>query len=122
MSIDSPLKAIQKPQARSRVTNGSKLGAGVDGRTAWARRLRDLISLYTDDVPGDANEAQKAMIRRAAALTVELEGLEQRFATTGGTAEDLDQYQRATGSLRRLLASLGLIPQRGKTSEQQGAR
>jgi hypothetical protein len=36
------------PQARSRVTNGKQLfaDATVDGRSTWARRLRDLIDLH----------------------------------------------------------------------------
>jgi hypothetical protein len=42
-------------------------------------------------------------------LQVELEILETRFALAGGAEPgDLDLYQRASGSLRRLLEGLGL--------------
>jgi hypothetical protein len=97
--------------ARSRVTNGAELLPGIDGRSIWARRFRDLIRLHLNDLGGeaDASEAEKALVRRAAALIVELERLETKFALSdGATSTQLDDYQRATGALRRLLESLGL--------------
>jgi hypothetical protein len=83
----------------------------VDGRSTWARRLRDLIDLHVGDLGGsDAiSAAQKSIVRRACTLTVELERLEARFALAGeADADDLDLYQRTAGNLRRLLESLGL--------------
>ncbi len=100
-----------KPTARSRVSNGSALLPGVDGRSCWARRFRDLIALHTADLGGSdyVTAAEASIIRRAAAITVELERLEQRFATDDATdPATLDQYQRAANSLRRLLESVGL--------------
>jgi hypothetical protein len=41
-------------------------------------------------------------------MTVELERIEARFAVGEGTSDDLDLYQKASGSLRRLLESVGL--------------
>src|SRR5258705_10441254 len=63
-----------KLNGRSRITNGSSLLPSIDGRSIWARRLRDLISLHENDYGGaDAiSEAERSLIRRAAALTVEL--------------------------------------------------
>ena len=46
MQADSMAKPPKKSTAKSRVTNGTKLGADIDGRSVWARRLRDLIALY----------------------------------------------------------------------------
>jgi len=101
-----------KPEARSRISNGSQLLAGVDGRSTWARRLRDLIELHTNDLGGDANisEAERAIVRRASVLIVELERMETDFALADGAPNiaTLDAYQRAAGNLRRLLESLGL--------------
>jgi hypothetical protein len=83
---------------------------GVDGRSAWARRLRDLIELHGTDLGGldELSEAQRALIRRASALTVELEHLEMQFATRDATADELDLYSRLSNTLRRLHETLGL--------------
>jgi hypothetical protein len=100
-------------KVRSAVSNGSSLLAGLDHRSAWARRLRDLIGDHLADLggPGAVTQAEKALVRRAAMLTLQLELLEQRFASNEGGAahsEQLETYQRSTNSLRRTLESLGL--------------
>jgi len=100
-----------KPEARSAVTNGSSLLPDVDGRSQWVRRFRDLLALHLGDLGGAdvASEAEKAIARRAACLIVELEGLEQKFPTQGASeGGQLDQYQRTSNTLRRLLETLGL--------------
>jgi hypothetical protein len=105
-----------KATARSRVTNGKELLPGVDGRSLWARRYRDVLTLHLSDLGGEDNisEAEKTLARRAACLVVELELMEVRFATgdepdtEDTTANMLDRYQRTANTLRRLLESLGL--------------
>ncbi len=100
-----------KQHARSRLTNGSSLLSGVDGRSTWARRMRDLIELHVSDLGGvDAcSNAERALVRRAACLSLECELLESQFATDGqASPQSLDLYQRTSNSLRRLLESLGL--------------
>jgi hypothetical protein len=107
----SATQAISKRQARSRLSNGSHILPGVDGRSTWVRRLRDLIGLHMADLGGEENtsEAERSIIRRAATLTVELERLELRFAKAGETSpEQIDLYQRTANSLRRLLEAVGL--------------
>src|SRR5262245_61262483 len=104
MSVDSLEIVEPKPAApthRSRVTNGKTLLQGIDGRSMWVRRLRDLINLHLVDLGGadHASEAEKSIVRRAAALTVELERLELRFAQANLAGQapdpmDLDLYQR----------------------------
>jgi hypothetical protein len=100
-----------KSHGRSRISNGSAVLPGVDGRSTWARRLRDLMALHLSDLGGDAavSEAERSIVRRAACLTVELERLELGFALAG-SADDraIDLYQRTANSLRRLLESVGL--------------
>ena len=96
---------------RSRVTNGSALLPGVDGRSAWIRRCKDVIAEHLTDMGGSDNTsaAERSIVRRAAVLTTELEMLEARFAQAGeATAVDLDLYIRASGNLRRMLESVGL--------------
>jgi hypothetical protein len=100
-----------KLHGRSKITNGTRLLPSIDGRSVWARRLRDLIALHENDYGGSnaISEAERSLIRRASALTVELELLETKFAANGGAQiEELDRYQRAANSLRRLLETLGL--------------
>jgi hypothetical protein len=85
--------------------------SGVDGRSVWARRFRDIIDEHVADLGGhDAvSAAERSLIRRAAALSVELERLETRFALDGeASPQDLDLYQRTAGNLRRLLETVGL--------------
>jgi hypothetical protein len=110
-SAGSSHQDTAKPQSRSRISNGSSLLVGVDGRGTWVRRLRDLIGLHLSDLGGDAavSEAERSIVRRAATLTVELERLEAGFAVAGSAStEQLDLYQRTANSLRRLLESVGL--------------
>jgi hypothetical protein len=102
--------AIRKPEARSRVTNGALL-PHADGRSTWCRRCTDLIEAHISDLGGDdaISEAERSIIRRAAVIATELERMEETFALAGqATASELDAYQRAAGSLRRLLESIGL--------------
>lgn len=111
MQADSRKQPAIKPTARSRVTNGSKLGSEMDGRTVWARRLRDLIELYSSDI-GDIDSiphSKRSLVRRAAVLTVELERAEVGFAEKGeADPAALTAYQTTANSLRRILESLDL--------------
>jgi hypothetical protein len=111
MQADTPKLQARKPTARSRVTNGSKLGSEMDGRTVWARRLRDLIELYSSDIgPIEAiPHSKRSLIRRAAVLTVELERAEVGFAEAGeADPAALTAYQTTSNALRRILDSLDI--------------
>src|SRR5215471_17112709 len=93
----------RKLHGASRVTNGRGILATIDGRSIWSRRFRDLNAAFGNDLASDdttLSEGQRALIRRAAALAVELENLEVRFAHNGGAGvQELDVFQRATNSL-----------------------
>jgi hypothetical protein len=108
---DSIVFAETKPTHRSAMTNGSIVLPGVDGRSTWARRLRDLIALHVSDMGGDdaISTAELSIIRRAATLTVELERLEAKFATAGqAEAGELALYTTTSNTLKRLLEAVGL--------------
>lgn len=114
---DAPATSALPPLAaqtssRTRLTNGAIVVAGVDGRTAWARRYKDVVALHASDLGGpDAmSEAEKALVKRAATLVVELERLESRFASAEKppSERELDLYSRLAGSLRRLLEAVGI--------------
>jgi hypothetical protein len=84
---------------------------GIDGRSIYARRLADLIALHETDLGGTLNcsEAERALIRRASVLVVELEHLETRFAAAGSAEPDaLQLYSTTANTLRRLLQTVGL--------------
>jgi hypothetical protein len=103
--------ADPKAYGRSRVSNGSTLLPGIDGRSPWVRRCRDIIAAHLSDLGGKDNTsaAERSIIRRIAVLTTELEMLEKNFATSGQADPDaLDLYVRASGNLRRLLEAIGL--------------
>jgi hypothetical protein len=105
---------------RSAISNGSSLlGDSIDHRAAWVRRLRDLIDDHLSDLGGPENvsESEARLVRRAAALTLQLELLEARWAANSdgeASRDSLNDYQRASNSLRRILESLGL-QRRAKT-------
>jgi hypothetical protein len=97
--------------ARSAISNGKRLLPGIDNRSPWVRRCRDIMSDLTSDRGGvsELSAAEASLIRRSAVLSVELEALEVRFATDGqASANDLDLYGRTTGNLRRCLETLGI--------------
>lgn len=99
-------------KGRSKLTNGYTVLPSIDGRSSWARRFRDLVLSFGSDLgqhEASLSEGQRALCRRASALCVELEAAEVRFARNGGAkVEELEAFQRATNSLRRLCESLGI--------------
>jgi hypothetical protein len=92
------------------MTNGAIL-PGM-GRSAWVRRLKDLVRLHVADLGGDANvsEGERAIIRRAAVIITELERMERAFALSEGAPgiPELETYQRMANTMRRLLEAVGL--------------
>jgi hypothetical protein len=79
-----------------------------DGNSAWSRRYGDLVRAHIADLGGAdrLSEAQKSLIRRAAALELELEQMEGKLSM--GESIDLDAFGRATNTLRRTLETIGL--------------
>jgi len=115
MSMDAGTRAGSEPDRsraspRTRVRAGQLL-PGVDGRSAWTRKAASQIRAYLADLGGITNcsTAERSIIRRIATLEVELERLEEKFATAGeASVEDLEVYQRCANSQRRLLEAIGL--------------
>lgn len=94
----TPGVAPGRDPQKSRITNGTALLPGVDQRSAWVRRCKDIISSHLSDLGGvdNTSAAERSLVRRASVLTTELERIEVRFATDTGTPEDLDLYQRTS--------------------------
>jgi hypothetical protein len=110
-SADRAADVRPKSRQKSRITNGTALLSGVDGRSPWVRRCKDIISEAIADLGGfdNTSAAERSIVRRAATLSVELERMERQFALAGeADPDDLDAYQRCANSLRRLLEAVGL--------------
>ena len=71
MRIDSSEVVTLSPTTRSAISNGAKLLPGVDGRSSWARRCRDVLHAHLSDLGGVENtsESERSIIRRASVLT-----------------------------------------------------
>jgi hypothetical protein len=111
MTVKKPLQ-LSHSRFQSALTTGRDLLQDVDGRSAIARRYRDLNALFVSDLGGERanlSAGQLTLVRRASCLTVELERLESTFAKNGGAKSwQLELYQRTANSLRRLLESLNI--------------
>jgi hypothetical protein len=115
--VNDASETLFKPTARSKTTNarlsGRKLSTrsllNTDGRSAWARRYRDLVVMLSDDLGGASSlsELKLGLIRRVASLTIEAERLEVRLAE-GDETVDIDALGRVSGHIRRISETLGL--------------
>ena len=89
----------------SRVGNGSDVLPGIDGRSATARRYREILSAITLDLGGQLTETQNAVARRAAALAIWCE--EREAEMVNGNTLEIAEYTTAANALRRLMSDLG---------------
>ena len=105
MSADIASVIPKASRVRSAVSNGSKLLANVDGRSATARRYRDLISdLLREGGEGALSAAEFGLVRQAAAITLQAELLQARIVR--GEAVSAGALIRLSSEARRILASL----------------
>jgi hypothetical protein len=88
---------------RSRVTNGSRLLAGVDGRSAPARRYRDLVRGFEQEFETPST-MDLDLIRLGAGLA--LKGEEMVAAIVRGEPVESEAIVTLAGQLRRVLADL----------------
>lgn len=103
---------ISQAKLRSAITNGTDLLRGVDLRGAVARRYRDCLNAHISDLggPDELSEGQRALVRRATAIAIQLEILESKWAAEPdgeASRQSLQDYQTAANTLRRLIESLG---------------
>lgn len=108
MPAESPTVARMPHTARSRVSNGSRILEGIDGRSAQARRFRDVLAEIVSDLGGPdlLSEGQRQLARRCAMLAVECEKLEA--LGVAGKAIDLEKYGQLTDRIGRAFQRLGL--------------
>ena len=115
MFRDRPnIEATSSPQcelpsrARSAVTNHKDLLPGLDGRSATARRFRDLVNAFVADMGGldRCSQIKLGLVRRLAATTVQAEMLEARMVN--GEAIDIATLCTLASTTVRLSQRLGL--------------
>jgi hypothetical protein len=113
---DSASSASRPLTVRSAVTNDPLFLRGVDGRSVVARRYRDVAIALAADLGGQdkLSEPSKILVRQAAALTVQVEGLQTKIVS--GVDVDLEQLTRLSNVLGRTLQRLGLKKPRPKPS------
>ncbi len=107
MAADRPAIARPSPACvRSRIANGSAVLSGVDGRSASARRLRDLIADLALDLAGgdELTEHERLAVRGAAMAVLHVEMLSADLVN--GRPVDAEQLTRASNTSRRELEAL----------------
>lgn len=95
-----------RADARSKVTNGTLLLLDIDGRSAEARRFRDLHRAFIAEAGGEAvvSEAERSLCRQAAALTLRSERLQAQIVR--GEAVDDEQIVRLANAASRALSAI----------------
>jgi hypothetical protein len=101
---------IRKPLARARLSNGTQgcVLPGIDQRSAVARRFRDVIAAVVSDLGGPSNvtELRLHLIRRFAAIVVQVESMEARMAE--GHEIDVSRHNKSSSVMARLAHRIGL--------------
>jgi hypothetical protein len=112
---DTAMVAVKhKPQrgdlrySRSAATNHTDLLGNLDGRSAGARRFRDLVRAFIADLGGADNcsAVMIGLVRRLAAATVMAEALELKAVS--GEPVDIGEYCDLASTTVRISQRLGL--------------
>jgi len=89
---------------RSAISNRSRLLDGVDGRSATARRFRDICRAYELELGDPISELERDLIRQAAGLTLRFEQMQARIVR--GELVDNDLLIRLSSTARRVLETI----------------
>ncbi len=108
MAKDRLSIATRAAATRSKVSNGKDLLPGIDGRSAEARRYRDISSALIADMGGfdRCSEARIQLIRRFAAASVLAETLEASLIN--GKTIDVAEHSLLSSTLVRLAQRIGI--------------
>ena len=99
----------RKSHGRSRVGNGAKLLPLTDGRSATARRFKDLVFDIAADLGGvdHLSTAEMQLISCASMLSAECER-QEALAVREDVEFDCEGYVVKTNALRRVFEAIGL--------------
>jgi hypothetical protein len=108
--LQRTLLAPRAPQARARLTNGTKgtVLPGIDQRSAVARRFRDICSAIASDQggPDQLSEVRLQLTRRFAAAAVIAETMEAELAR--GKQIDVMKHAVLTSTMVRVARRIGI--------------
>jgi hypothetical protein len=95
-------------RTRSKITNGADILPDIDGRSAIARRYRDITHAIMIDQGGydQCSESRQQLIRRFAAAAVIAEQLEAKLAR--GQAIDIAEHALLVSTLVRVAQRIGI--------------
>jgi hypothetical protein len=92
---------------RSRLTNAKDILAHIDGRSAMARRYRDIVAQVIADQGGtEISEARCQLARRFAATACLAEAMEARL--TNGETIDIAEYSLLVSTMTRVASRIGI--------------
>lgn len=106
---------LRRSKARSKITNGTRLLAGIDGRSLTARRFRDLYTHYMQQTGGQHEE----LCKQLASLVLRRELLDA--AQVRGEDIDTLHLVRLSNSISRTLKRLDIIKAK-KTPDDERRR
>jgi hypothetical protein len=114
MQCVRPSFAAARSTSRSRISNRSRLLPGVDGRSASARRFRDICVAYEAEAGGNVSEVERDLIRQAAGLTLRAE--QMQAAIVRGEDVNNDELVRISSTAKRLLETIRSKAEKRKPS------
>jgi hypothetical protein len=96
------------PATRARLTNHRDLLPGLDGRSAEARRFRDLVRAYISDAGGieQCSEVKLGLLRRLAAASVLVETFENSIFK--GKPVNVSEFCNLASTVVRLSQRAGI--------------
>jgi hypothetical protein len=102
------IRQCRSPTHRSRLTNGKDLLPDLDGRSAMARRFKDIIGQIITDQGGlgRCSESRLQLVRRFSAACVLAERLESRIAN--GQDVNISEHALLCSTLHRLAGRIGI--------------
>jgi hypothetical protein len=100
-------EVLADPRSRSRVTNAVELLANIDGRSALARRYRDILAQVIAD-QGDTgiSETQMQLIRRFCASAIMAEAIEAELVE--GRKVNIKKHALLSSTMVRLANKIGV--------------
>jgi 2C-methyl-D-erythritol 2,4-cyclodiphosphate synthase len=100
---------------RDKVSNG-RLFQSLDLRSAGARRFKVLVDAYSAELGGELSEAERSLVRQAAALQIQGEKMQEQIVQ--GLPIDPDQLIRVSSTSKRLLSIIAA--KTGKRDQPDG--
>jgi hypothetical protein len=107
-----------KARSRASASNGKLFApSSIDCRTINARRFRDIIKKYTQELGvKELTQVQETALRNVAFITITMEAMEKTVASGGRV--NAKEYARLSNDLSRRLRDIGLVAQYGPVTSK----